>query len=258
MELLNQNNTYTSIGIIDYIATKGVDPSTDMNAFFLFIKDPIHVHDTKTQLSDKVRKLMNKYKTNATKAKLPSNPYDQQLFDFFQKIRDFQTNAAKLYTTNNKKDVSVDTPFLTDLKTQTSPVEHSVILHVVLVQRPQSRGCEPRLRSSGPSSVPCLGTSVLSPGMSLKGGRLAIPGAIIHISGLFHASGNPDSLPKATCPSSPKLPRLGNLGTIREGHFVSTPARPRAGKGHSNMPRNACMRARKPRKCMRNADDVEM
>ena len=38
--------------------------------------------------------------------------------------------------------------------------------------------------------------------------------------------GNPDSLPKAACPSSPKLPRLGNLGTIGEGHFVSTPARP--------------------------------
>ncbi|KAI7984770.1 hypothetical protein LOK49_LG14G01572 [Camellia lanceoleosa] len=41
-------------GIIDYTATKGADPSTDMNAFFLFIKDPIHVHDTKTQSSDKV------------------------------------------------------------------------------------------------------------------------------------------------------------------------------------------------------------
>ncbi|KAF5953639.1 hypothetical protein HYC85_006495 [Camellia sinensis] len=36
---------------------------------------------------------------------------------------------------------------------------------------------------------------------------------------------NPDSLPKAMCPSSPKLPRLGNLGTIGEGHFVSNPAR---------------------------------
>ena len=38
--------------------------------------------------------------------------------------------------------------------------------------------------------------------------------------------GNPDSSPKATWPSSPKLPRLGNLRTIGEGHFVSTPARP--------------------------------
>ncbi|CAL5413835.1 unnamed protein product [Camellia sinensis] len=48
-----------------------------------------------------------------------------------------------------------------------------------------------------------------------------------HLNVLFWGNlGNPDSLPKATCPSSPKLPRLGNLGTIGEGHFVSTPARP--------------------------------
>ena len=33
-------------------------------------------------------------------------------------------------------------------------------------------------------------------------------------------------VPKATCPSSPKLPRLGNLGTRGEGHVMSTPARP--------------------------------
>ncbi|GMQ09094.1 hypothetical protein CsSME_00052575 [Camellia sinensis var. sinensis] len=76
-----------------------------MNAFFLFIKDPIHVHDTKTQFSEKVRKLKNKYKTNATKAKFPSNPHDQQLYDLSQKIWDFQTNAAKLDTTNNNKDM---------------------------------------------------------------------------------------------------------------------------------------------------------
>ncbi|KAF5933761.1 hypothetical protein HYC85_029932 [Camellia sinensis] len=44
---------------------------------------------------------------------------------------------------------SVDTPFLTDLETQTSPVEHSVILHIVLVQKFQSLGCEPCLRTSG-------------------------------------------------------------------------------------------------------------
>ncbi|XP_028116789.1 probable transcription factor At4g00390 [Camellia sinensis] len=73
-------------GIIDYIATKGADPSAYMNAFFLFIKDSIHVNDTKTQLSDKVRKLKNKYKTNAIKAKLPSNPHNQQLYDLSQKI----------------------------------------------------------------------------------------------------------------------------------------------------------------------------
>ncbi|KAL7238289.1 hypothetical protein ACSBR2_004404 [Camellia fascicularis] len=43
----------------------------------------------------------------------------------------------------------VDTPFLTDLKTQTSPFERLVMLHVALVQRFQSLGCEPCLRTSG-------------------------------------------------------------------------------------------------------------
>ena len=43
----------------------------------------------------------------------------------------------------------VDTPFLTDHETQTSPVERSVILHIVLVQKFQSLGCEPYLRTSG-------------------------------------------------------------------------------------------------------------
>ncbi|CAL5440264.1 unnamed protein product [Camellia sinensis] len=83
-----------------------------MNAFFLFIKDSIHVNDTKTQLSDKVRKLKNKYKTNAIKAKLPSNPRNQQLYDLSQTIWDFQTNAAKLDTTNNNKDVVHGKPIL--------------------------------------------------------------------------------------------------------------------------------------------------
>ncbi|GMQ09124.1 hypothetical protein CsSME_00052603 [Camellia sinensis var. sinensis] len=75
-------------------------------------KNPIHVYDTKTQLSDKVRKLKNKYKTNATKAKFPSNPHDQQLYDLSQKIWDFQTNAAKLDTTNNNKDMVHGKPIL--------------------------------------------------------------------------------------------------------------------------------------------------
>ena len=33
-------------------------------------------------------------------------------------------------------------------------------------------------------------------------------------------------MPKATCPSSPKLPRLGNLGSRGEGPEMSTPAHP--------------------------------
>ena len=43
----------------------------------------------------------------------------------------------------------VDTPFLTDLKTQTSPIERSVVVHIVIVLRFQSLGYEPCLRTSG-------------------------------------------------------------------------------------------------------------
>ncbi|KAF5931612.1 hypothetical protein HYC85_027783 [Camellia sinensis] len=118
-DTLNKTTTATTCttsalkkGITDYTTTKGVDPSTDVNAFFLFIKNPIHVYDTKTQLSDKVCKLKNKYKTNATKAKFPSNPHDQQPYDLSQKIWDFQTNATKLDTTNNNKDMVHGKPIL--------------------------------------------------------------------------------------------------------------------------------------------------
>ena len=52
---------------------------------------------------------------------------------------------------------AVDTPFLTDLKTQTSPIERLVMLHDVLVQKFQSRGREPCLRTPEPFPVPCLG-----------------------------------------------------------------------------------------------------
>ena len=44
---------------------------------------------------------------------------------------------------------TVDTPFLTDLKTQTSLIERSVILHFALVQKFQSLGCEPCFQTSG-------------------------------------------------------------------------------------------------------------
>ena len=48
-----------------------------------------------------------------------------------------------------QRGATVDTPFLTDLKTQMSPIERSVIVHIVLVLEFQSLGCEPCLRTSG-------------------------------------------------------------------------------------------------------------
>ncbi|KAF5931836.1 hypothetical protein HYC85_028007 [Camellia sinensis] len=48
-----------------------------------------------------------------------------------------------------QRGATVDTPFLADLKTQTSPVERLVIFHIALVQKFQSPGCKPCLRTSG-------------------------------------------------------------------------------------------------------------
>ena len=42
-------------------------------------------------------------------------------------------------------------------------------------------------------------------------------------------------MPKAMSPSSPKLPQLGTLGTKREGHEMSTPARPIKESASTNM-----------------------
>lgn len=45
-----------------------------------------------------------------------------------------------------------------------------------------------------------------------------------HLNILFWGNlGNPDSVPKAMCPPSPKLPRLGNLGMIGEGQLWAPP-----------------------------------
>jgi len=48
-----------------------------------------------------------------------------------------------------QRGATVDTPFLTDLKTQTSPIERLVMLHIVLVLRLRSLGCVPCLQTSG-------------------------------------------------------------------------------------------------------------
>ena len=48
-----------------------------------------------------------------------------------------------------QRGATVDTPFLTDLKTQTSSIERSVIAHVVLVLRLRSFDREAYLRTSG-------------------------------------------------------------------------------------------------------------
>ena len=76
---------------------------------------------------------------------------------------------------------TVDITFLTDLKTQTSPIESLVMLHIVLVQKSQSRGREPCLRISEPSAVLRLGLRTrlgLLCFLFAKGGR----GLVDHLS----------------------------------------------------------------------------
>ena len=58
-----------------------------------------------------------------------------------------------------QRGATVDTPFWTDLKTQTSPIECLVMLHIALVQKSQSRGREPCLLTPEPSFVPCFSCS---------------------------------------------------------------------------------------------------
>ncbi|CAL5439169.1 unnamed protein product [Camellia sinensis] len=93
-------------GIIHHTANTGLDPSANINDFYLTIKNSIHVHVTKTQLSDKVRKLKKKYLTNANKAQLPSKPHDQQVYNLSQKIWGFQTDAVKDGKQTLKEDAS--------------------------------------------------------------------------------------------------------------------------------------------------------
>lgn len=77
-------------GIIDYTAKKGKDPAADMNAFHDFIKSSIQFdfEPTKDQLSNKIRRLKKKFKTNATKgAKYnPTKTQEQEAFDLSKRI----------------------------------------------------------------------------------------------------------------------------------------------------------------------------
>ncbi|EXC19609.1 hypothetical protein L484_019355 [Morus notabilis] len=75
-------------GLIDYAAKRGGDPAaTDMNTFHDFIKKSLHVEVTKSQLSNKVRKLKKKYLNNAARKKYnPTKPHEQNAFELSKKI----------------------------------------------------------------------------------------------------------------------------------------------------------------------------
>ncbi|XP_062084678.1 GLABROUS1 enhancer-binding protein-like [Humulus lupulus] len=75
-------------GMMDYAAKKGANPSAaDMNAFHDFIKKSLQIDFTKTQLSDKVRRLKKKYENNAGRKKYnPTKPHEKEVFELSKKI----------------------------------------------------------------------------------------------------------------------------------------------------------------------------
>ncbi|CAL5345870.1 unnamed protein product [Camellia sinensis] len=78
-------------GMIEYTAKNGSDPLADMNAFYDFIKKSLHIDVSKTQLSEKVRRLKKKYENNASKSKMGedrtfSKAHEQKAYELSKKI----------------------------------------------------------------------------------------------------------------------------------------------------------------------------
>ncbi|KAL6992701.1 hypothetical protein U1Q18_010815 [Sarracenia purpurea var. burkii] len=86
-------------GMIDYKEKKGVDPLADMVAFHSFIKKSLHVDVSKTQLSEKVRRLKKKYKNNANKGKEGEDrtftkPHEQKAYELSKKVWGGESNSV--------------------------------------------------------------------------------------------------------------------------------------------------------------------
>ncbi|KAM7500900.1 hypothetical protein LguiA_025314 [Lonicera macranthoides] len=94
-------------GMIDYRAKKGADPVADMNAFHEFIKKSLHIDVSKTQLSDKVRRLKKKYENNAGKEKKGKDrtfakPHEQKAYELSKKIWGREGNNLSVNGTEKK------------------------------------------------------------------------------------------------------------------------------------------------------------
>ncbi|XP_069143580.1 STOREKEEPER protein-like [Solanum lycopersicum] len=58
-------------GILEYKTVKGMEPSADMSAFHEFIKGKLQAEVSKSQISDKVRRLKKKILTNVKDGEEP-------------------------------------------------------------------------------------------------------------------------------------------------------------------------------------------
>ncbi|XP_022725846.1 STOREKEEPER protein-like [Durio zibethinus] len=84
-------------GMIEYKSKKGSDPYADSSGFHDFIKQSIQADVSKYQLSEKIRRLKKKYKTNSEKCQngndpVFSKPHDHKSFELSKKIWGNETN----------------------------------------------------------------------------------------------------------------------------------------------------------------------
>ncbi|KAI8024461.1 putative transcription factor [Camellia lanceoleosa] len=85
------NKPRSKLGMIEYTTKKRSNPLVDMNAFYDFIKKLLYIDVSKTQLSEKVRKLKKKYENNASKSKMGddrtfSKSHEQKAYELSKKI----------------------------------------------------------------------------------------------------------------------------------------------------------------------------
>ncbi|CAN4104833.1 unnamed protein product [Withania somnifera] len=75
-------------GIAEYKAQKGTEPNADMSAFHEFIKGKLQADVSKSQLSDKLRRLKKKFLTNVKDGEDPvfSKGQDYLVFEYSKKI----------------------------------------------------------------------------------------------------------------------------------------------------------------------------
>ncbi|XP_047342315.1 probable transcription factor At1g11510 [Impatiens glandulifera] len=87
-------------GMIEYGEKQGIDPaSVDMSSFYDFIRKSLHIDASKSQLTEKIRRLKKKYHTNLKKSKNGgdrtfSKVHDQTGYDLSKQIWGIESNGS--------------------------------------------------------------------------------------------------------------------------------------------------------------------
>lgn len=99
-------------GMIDYQLAKEEDPYSDLEAFYEFVKDSLHVNVSIKQLSDKIRRLKKKYLVNVEKGEdvVFVKPHDDKSFELSKRIwggGNGVDDGSKVKVARKKKDKEI-------------------------------------------------------------------------------------------------------------------------------------------------------